>query len=322
VQTRPRDGEPVTWEQRTPRKDGTSYIALVNIFPIRDAEGHIVEIAGIARDITKFKQIEAELRAAQEYTRGLIESSIDAMVIVDPDLRISDGNEQLARLTELPKKVLFGSRFDSHFTDPARATEAVKKALTDGYVTNVDLTLRAASGKEVLVSFSASLFYQAGKVFGIFGVARDVTEQRAMERTLRQEREYSRSLVQSSPDALLVGDSALMLTDVNERALELTKYGREELIGSKLTSLFTDPVRVSRVLEQARASCTMASSCCSPRARWKSRSRSTLPRSRTATARPAGSSSPCATLARASWRKKPTRCSPRSSTRQATRSAA
>src|SRR5260370_19974514 len=43
-----------------------------------------------------------------------------------------------------------------------------------------------------------------------------------------------------------------MLTDVNEQALELTKYGREELIGSKLTSLFTDPLRVSGVLEQAR----------------------------------------------------------------------
>jgi two-component system sensor histidine kinase/response regulator len=245
-------GEPVTWEQRTPRKDGTTFISLVNICPIRDAQGQVVEIAGIGRDISKFKQIEAEVRAAHEYTRGLIESSIDAMVIVDPDLRISDGNEQLARLTELPKKVLFGSRFDSHFTDPARANEAVKKALADGYVTNVDLTLRAASGKEVLVSFNASLFYRAGKVFGIFGVARDVTEQRAMERTLRQEREYSRSLVQSSPDALLVSDCALMLTDVNERALELTKYGRQELLGTKLTSLFTDPVRVGAVLEQAR----------------------------------------------------------------------
>jgi two-component system, sensor histidine kinase and response regulator len=245
-------GEPVTWEQRVPRKDGTTFISLVNIFPIRDAAGDIVEIAGMGRDITKFKQIEAELRAAHEYTRGLIESSIDAMVIVDPDMRISDGNEQLARLTELPKKVLFGSRFDSHFTDPAHAAEAVKKALTDGYVTNVDLTLRAASGKEVLVSFNASLFYRAGKVFGIFGVARDVTEQRAMERTLRQEREYSRSLVQSSPDALLVSDSVLMLTDVNERALELTNYGRKELLGTKLTSLFTEPAGVSGVLEQAR----------------------------------------------------------------------
>jgi PAS domain S-box-containing protein len=245
-------GKPVTWERRVTQKDGTTFISLVNVCPVRDAAGQVVEIAGIGRDITKFKRVEAELRAAQEYTRGLIESSIDAMVTVDPDMRISDGNEQLARLTELPKKLLFGSRFDGYFTDPAQATAAVKRALTDGYVINVDLTLRAASGKEIPISFNASLFYRAGKVFGIFGVARDVTEQRAMERTLRQEREYSRSLVQSSPDALLVSDSTLMLTDVNDRAVELTRYGREELLGSKLTSLFSDPVRAKEVLEKAR----------------------------------------------------------------------
>jgi PAS domain S-box-containing protein len=245
-------GEPVTWEQRTRDKHGTSLITLTNIFPIRNAEGKIVEVGGIGRDITRFKQIEAELREAHEYTRGLIESSVDAMVIVDPDMRISDGNEQLARLTELPKKVLFGSRFDSHFSEPALARAAVEKALADGYVTNVDLTLMAASGTEVPVSFNASLFYRAGKVFGIFGVARDVTVERATERTLREEREYSHSLVQSSPDALLVSDVALVLTDVNERALELTCYRREELLGSKLTALFTEPLHALEVLEQTR----------------------------------------------------------------------
>ena len=50
-------------------------------------------------------------------------------------------------------------------------------------------------------------------------MARDVTQQRATERTLRQEREYSRSLVQSSPDGLLVCNSDLLLTDVNEQAV-------------------------------------------------------------------------------------------------------
>jgi hypothetical protein len=45
--------------------------------------------------------------------------------------------------------------------------------------------LRAASGKEVLVSFNASICYSAPTVFGIFGVARDVTEQRTTKRTLR-----------------------------------------------------------------------------------------------------------------------------------------
>jgi PAS domain S-box-containing protein len=239
------------YEGRRLRKNGSSVEVSIVVSGIH-LGGNVVGMSIILRDITERKRAERELREARDYTRGLIESSVDAMVIVDPDMRISDGNEQLAQLTELPKKVLFGSRFDSHFSEPAKARAAVEKALADGYVTNVDLTLRAASGREVLVSFNASLFYRAGKVFGIFGVARDVTVERATERTLRDEREYSRSLVQSSPDALLVSDSTLVLTDVNERALELTRYQREELLGSKLFSLFTEPPRALEVLEQAR----------------------------------------------------------------------
>ncbi len=245
-------GEPVTWEQRILQKDGKKLYALVKAYPIRDAAGKVVQVAGIGYDITKLKQTETDLREAQEYTRGLIESSVDAMVIVDPDMHISDGNERLAQLTELPKASLFGTAFDSHFTEARRAREAIEKAINDGYVTNVGLTLKTVSGKEIPVSFNASLFYRAGKVFGIFGVARDVTEQRAMERTVLAEREYSRSLVQSSPDAMIVSDSDLTLTDVNQQALELTNYTRADLIGRKFISLFTDPIRVTGIIEKVR----------------------------------------------------------------------
>ena len=65
------------------------------------------------------------MREARDYNRGLIESSIDAMVVVGRDMRISDGNEQLAKLTEVPKKILIGSRFDSYFTEPLRAAAAI-----------------------------------------------------------------------------------------------------------------------------------------------------------------------------------------------------
>jgi two-component system sensor histidine kinase/response regulator len=245
-------GEPVSFEQRAKNAGGGWFVSHINIFPIRDPAGNIIAGAGIGRDITRLKQIEAELREAHEYTRGLIESSIDAMVMIDGEMRITDGNQQLARLIELPKKALFGTLFESYFTDPAAARAAIRKTFADGFVSNVELAVKAASGKEIPVSFNASLFYKAGKVFGIFGVARDVTEQRAIERTLREEREYSRSLVQSSPDALLVSDASLVLTDVNERALELTGYAREELTGSKLPSLFTDPARARAAVEKAR----------------------------------------------------------------------
>ena len=245
-------GEPVSWEQNVQREDGTRFTSAVNVYATRDSAGNIMETAGIGRDITKLKEIEKELREAHEYTRGLIESSIDAMVMVDGEMRIIDGNEQLAKLAETPKKVLIGSPFDNYFVNAAAAQDAIRKTFTDGYVTNVDLVLRAAGGKEIPVSFNASLFYRAGKVFGIFGVARDVTQQRATELTLRQEREYSRSLVQSSPDGLLVCDGEMLLTDANEQAVVLTGYLREELIGIKLPALFTQPGLAGELLQQTR----------------------------------------------------------------------
>ncbi len=243
-------GQPASWEQHLQTADDTSVVSSVNIFATRDAIGRIVGISGIGRDITNLKQIEKEVREAHEYTRGLIESSVDAMVMVDGGMRIMDGNEQLARLLKLPRKVLLGSSFESYFTEPAAAHEALKKVFADGMVTNVDLVVKAADGKEIPVSFNASLFYRAGQVFGIFGVARDVTQQHATERTLRQEREYSRSLAQSSPDGLLVCDSNLLLTDLNEEAVTLTGYPREELIGIKVSSLFTQPALADQLLEQ------------------------------------------------------------------------
>ena len=229
------------YEQRRIKRDGSAFDASVVIFPTRDPAGNITGTAGVIRDISYLKTIERELRRAHEYTRGLIESCIDAMVVVDRELRITDINEQLAKLTEVPKKFLIGSRFDSYFADPSRAKDAVEKTLSDGFVTNYDLVLRAASGREVLVAFNASTFYRGGKIFGIFGVARDVTEQRATESKLREEREYSTSLVESAPDALFVCNASLMLTDVNGRATELTGFGSNELKGLKISSLFTDP---------------------------------------------------------------------------------
>jgi PAS domain S-box-containing protein len=247
-----RTGETASYEQHLSPTGGKSQVSLVSFFPIRDAASNITGVGGIARDITKLKEIESDLREAHEYTRGLIESSIDAMVIVDGGMRIADGNEQLARLTEIPKKDLFGSSFESIFADPQAARQAIRNTFADGFVSNINLMVRAASGKEVPVSFNASLFYRAGKVFGIFGVARDVTEQRAIERILREEREYSRSLVQSSPDALLVCNSDLVLTDANEQAVRLTGYPREELIGILLPSLFTQPAMAGELLQKTR----------------------------------------------------------------------
>ncbi|HEY2106569.1 MAG TPA: PAS domain S-box protein, partial [Candidatus Binataceae bacterium] len=46
-------GQPVSFEQRAQKKDGTWFVSVVNVFPIRDADGNVMAGAGIGRDVTE-----------------------------------------------------------------------------------------------------------------------------------------------------------------------------------------------------------------------------------------------------------------------------
>jgi PAS domain S-box-containing protein len=225
-------------------KDGKETLVSFNASVFKDTDGTVRGIFAAARDITNQKRLEDELRQAQNYTRGLIESSLDPMVTVDADLTITDVNEQMVRLTEIDKDKLIGTRFDGYFTEPQRAAAGVRDTLREGFVTNYELTLQAPSGRQVLVSFNASIFRNAeGKVKGIFAVARDVTDQRRLELELREQQNYSRGLIEASVDALVTVDPQGRIADVNEQMVRLTGHTKQKLVGSPFADYFTDPDR-------------------------------------------------------------------------------
>src|SRR5262249_55558348 len=152
-----------------------------------------------------------------------IESSVDPMITIDPDLTITDVNEQMARLTEVPKEKLIGSAFDRYFTRADEAASGVRRTLREGYVTNYELARRTPSGRELLISFNPSIFRDPeGDVRGVFAVARDVTEQHRLEAELREQQNYSRGLIEASVDALMTVDPDGVIADVNEQTVKLT----------------------------------------------------------------------------------------------------
>ncbi|MBI2930805.1 MAG: PAS domain S-box protein, partial [Planctomycetes bacterium] len=139
-------------------RSGKETVVSYNATTFRGGDGRLRGVFAAARDITEQKRLEDDLRQAQNYTRGLIEASVDALLTVDPELKITDVNEQTVRVTGYSREELIGSPFPDYFTDGARASEGVKKTLAEGFVTNYVLALRSKSGKETLVSFNASVF--------------------------------------------------------------------------------------------------------------------------------------------------------------------
>ncbi len=176
------------------RKDGSRFPAVVSVTALRDEESIIIGYLLIGTDNTARKQVEAEqmkldqrLRDQQFYTRSLIESNIDALMTTDPSGIISDVNKQMEALTGCTRDELIGAPFKNYFTDPQRAEAGVKRVLRENKITNYELTARARDGRETVVSYNATTFYDRDRTLqGVFAAARDVTERKLLDQALQE----------------------------------------------------------------------------------------------------------------------------------------
>jgi PAS domain S-box-containing protein len=175
------------------RKDGSRFPAVVSVTALRDAQEAIIGYLLIGTDNTARREVEEErlkldqrLRDQQFYTRSLIESNIDALMTTDPLGIITDVNKQMETLTGCTRDELIGAPFKNCFTDQERAKAGIKLVLSERKVTDYELTARALDGRETLVSYNATTFYdRERKLQGVFAAARDVTEKKAAEVALR-----------------------------------------------------------------------------------------------------------------------------------------
>jgi PAS domain S-box-containing protein len=176
------------------RKDGSRFPAVVSVTALRDAAGEIIGYLLIGTDNTARKEVEAEqkkldqrLRDQQFYTRSLIESNIDAIMTTDPSGIITDVNKQMETLTGCTRDELIGAPFKNYFTDPERAEASIKQVLSQKKVTDYELTARARDGKETVVSYNATTFYDRHrKLQGMFAAARDVTDRKRLDQVLQE----------------------------------------------------------------------------------------------------------------------------------------
>jgi PAS domain S-box-containing protein len=120
----------------------------------------------------------------------------------DPSSIITDVNKQMEALTGCTRDELIGAPFKNYFTDPDSAEESIKLVLSKKKVTNYELTARARDGKETVVSFNATTFYDRDRrLQGVFAAARDVTERKQLDKVLQEknvELESARSVAEKA----------------------------------------------------------------------------------------------------------------------------
>jgi len=89
-------------------------------------DGSIMGASMVARDVT-------EARGAFEAVRSMIEASLDSLVSISPEGKITDANEATVKLTGVPRQKLIGTSFSDYFTDPAKADEVYQGSSPRGW---------------------------------------------------------------------------------------------------------------------------------------------------------------------------------------------
>ena len=193
-----RNGETVVnHESQRVRKDGTLIEVAVTLSPIKDRAGHISGISTIARDISEKKHIDEQLREASLYHRNLIETSLDPLVTINPQGKITDVNRATEEVTGRPRGELIGTDFSDYFTEPAKALAGYRRVLENGFVTDYPLAIRHRDGPITDVVYNACVYRdQNGQVLGIFAAARDITERKRAEEQLKRYRDHLEEEVQ------------------------------------------------------------------------------------------------------------------------------
>jgi PAS domain S-box-containing protein len=213
ILTKTRSGQVVeNLESRRVRKDGAVIPVSLTVSPVYDESGAVIGAASMPTDLT-------ETQRAYESARSMIESSLDSLVAISPEGKVTDVNEATVHVTGVPRDQIIGTDFAQYFTDPERAERIYQLVLAEGKAVDYPLTMRHRDGTLTEVLYNASVHRDAdGRELGVFAAARDVTKQVQAQREIAEQR---------SKDQLHVAELERFQQMTVDRALKVIELKKE-----------------------------------------------------------------------------------------------
>ena len=210
------------------RKDGITINASVTLSPIFDIHGMFKAVSCITKDITESIKAKEALRLSNIYNRSLFEASLDPLVTIGHNGKITDLNTAMELATSYSRNELIGTDFMNYFTEPEKARDVYQEAFREGFVSDYMLEIRNRNGNTTPVLSNASVYKdESGGVIGVFVAARDISDRLKAQEKIQT----LANVVESSSDAIGTISLEGTITSWNKGAEQVYGYSAEEVLG-------------------------------------------------------------------------------------------
>lgn len=219
--------------------------------------GEVLGITGVFSDITKSKIMEKALKDNEQRLKAILYGSPIPAFVIDKNHRVLYWNKALEKSSGMSSENLIGT--DEHWKAfysgkrPSMADILVDNdigALSKWYIDGVNpsdsvedayestdfFSKLGKNGKWLHVTASAIKDSQ-GSIVGAVETLEDVTERKKAEESLKESEGRFRSVVESSTDAIIIGDNNMNIISWNMGARKIFGYTDEEIIGKHMTKI-------------------------------------------------------------------------------------
>jgi len=216
------------------RKDGSTLWMENRVQAIRDSENNITGMFGVSRDITERKRAEEELRKSEAFVQDVIRSMRDGVFVLNDRFQYVVWNPAMEAISEvLKEKVLLQEKRPWELFPHLKKEgihQIMKRIAAGEVILNQEIPYHLPSGKRGFTSASYfPLCAPDGRVTGVIGVIREITEEKRIRDALKESEERLALAIKGTDAGLWDWHVQTGQTVFNERWAEIVGYTLEEL---------------------------------------------------------------------------------------------
>src|SRR5438105_14296634 len=180
-------GTPIRTELRARHKDG-SYHLVEAVAVNRLDDPAVGAVVANWRDITERLRAEQALRNSEQSYRSLVDGVRDVIFALSPGGEVTSLNPAFEEMTGFPPAEWVGRPFEAfvHPDDVPLALDLFGRVLQGEPRPTIQFRILTRAGTYRVAEFSATAQLRDGRLTGILGIGRDVTERLGLEQQLRQ----------------------------------------------------------------------------------------------------------------------------------------